>query len=149
MKKLLITLTVLAACISAKAQILQPVHWSYAEKKISATEAVVFCKATIDEGWHIYSQNMEDGGPIKTSFKFSPSAEYTLDGVTAEPKPVVKFEKTFSMNVKYFEHEVIFQQRIKLKKSGPTVVKGSLEYMTCNDKQCLPPDDLDFSVTIQ
>ena len=148
MKKLLLVVIVLGISIGAYAQIETPVKWSYAAKKISSTEAVVFLKATIDDKWHIYSQNVKDGGPIKTSFKFSPSKEYSLVGQTTEPTPLTKYESAFSMNVSYFEKSVIFQQKIKLKSPNASVVKGQLEYMTCNDKKCLPPEDVDFSIPL-
>jgi hypothetical protein len=131
-----------------KAQILRPVHWSYAAKKINANEAVVFIKATIDDGWHVYSQHVKEGGPVKTTFTFKPSDDYTLIGSTSEPTPITRNEKVFGMDVSFFEKSVIFQQKIKLKK-GETVVNGTLEYMTCNDQKCLPPDDIDFSVPIK
>src|ERR1700712_2053780 len=134
--------------ISAKAQIETPVKWSYAAKKINATEAVVFLKATMDNGWHIYSQTVKDGGPIKTSFKFTPSKEYALVGKTSEPTPVTKYEDAFKMNVSYFEKTVTFQQKIKLKSGKMAAIKGQLEYMTCNDKKCLPPEDVDFTVSL-
>jgi hypothetical protein len=148
MKKLLVLVIVLGISVGAYAQIEAPVKWSYAAKKISNTEAVVFLKATIDDKWHIYSQNVKDGGPIKTSFKFSPSKEYSLVGQTTEPTPLTKYESAFSMNVSYFEKSVIFQQKIKLKSPNASVVKGQLEYMTCNDKKCLPPEDVDFSIPL-
>src|ERR1700760_3336421 len=102
MKKLLVLVTALFLSIGAFAQIETPVKWSYAAKRVSPTEAVVFIRATIDDGWHIYSSNQKEGGPIKTSFDFSPSKEYALVGKISEPKPVSKFEKTFSMDVMYF-----------------------------------------------
>ena len=52
------------------------------------------------------------------------------------------------MDVSYFTKTVTFQQKIKLKSAGATVVKGKLEYMTCNDQKCLPPDDLEFSIPV-
>lgn len=151
MKKILVVATFLlmtGLSLSASAQILTPVRWSYAAKKINAKEAVVFMKATIEDGWHLYSQFVKDGGPVKTTFTFDPSKAYTLDGPTKEPTPITRNEKVFSMDVSFFEHEVIFQQKIKLK-AGQAVVKGKLEYMTCNDKQCLPPDDVDFSIPVK
>ena|ERR1700731_2096596 len=148
MKKLLILITLMVMGIGAYAQIESPVKWSYAAKKLSNTEAVVFLKATIQDGWHIYSQNVKDGGPIKTSFTFLPSKEYSLVGKTSEPAPATKYEDAFKMNVSYFEKSVIFQQKIKLKSPNASVVKGKLEYMTCNDRKCLPPEDLDFSVPL-
>jgi thiol:disulfide interchange protein DsbD len=148
MKKLLILVTLMVIGIGAYAQIESPVKWSYAAKKLNNTEAVVFLKATIQDGWHIYSQNVKDGGPIKTSFTFLPSKEYSLVGKTAEPAPTSKYEDAFKMNVSYFEKSVIFQQKIKLKSPNASVVKGKLEYMTCNDRKCLPPEDVDFSVPL-
>jgi len=149
MKKFLITALVLSfISLTTQAQILTPVHWSYGAKKINKDEAVIFIKATIDDGWHVYSQYVKDGGPIKTSFTFPSSPGYILEGKTIEPTPITRNEKVFKMDVSFFEHEVIFQQKIKLK-SGQATVKGTLEYMTCNDRQCLPPDDIDFSITVK
>ena len=150
MKKILIitALLIVTAFMETEAQILTPVHWSYAAKKISKDEAVVFMKATIDEGWHVYSQTVKDGGPVKTTFTFPGSKTYTLIGKTIEPTPITRNEKVFNMEVGFFEKEVIFQQKIKLKASQVTV-KGTLEYMTCNDHQCLPPEDVEFSIAVK
>ncbi len=148
MKKTFTIILIMAAFLQSRAQIITPVHWSYAAKKISKDEAVVFIKAKIDQGWHLYSQTIKDGGPAKTIFTFPPSTLYSIVGKTTEPKPITKYEKVFNMNVSYFEHEVIFQQKIKLK-TGNTIVKGTLEYMTCNDHECLPPDVVEFSVPIK
>lgn len=148
MKKLLIILFALMLTIGAYAQIEAPVKWSYAAKRISPTEAVVLLKATIQPGWHIYSQNVKAGGPIKTSFVFTPSKDFTLVGKAIEPKPATKFEKAFKMNVSYFEREVVFQQKIKVKSANATTVKGKLEYMVCNDLKCLPPEEVSFTVAV-
>lgn len=146
-KYILILLTVLFAG-ATQAQVLEPVKWSYASKRISKTEAVVLIKATLDQGWHIYSQNVADGGPVATSLTFAPSKSFTLVGKTTEPKPINKFEKVFKMNVGYFENSVVFQQRIKIK-AGQPVVKGTVEFMACNDEKCLPPDEVSFSIPVK
>ena len=147
MKKLLFVLVLMLAGRGAFAQIESHVTWAYAAKKVSATEAIVLIKATIDDGWHIYSQTVKDSGPIKTSFKFTPSAQYALIGKTAEPKPITKYDKNFGMDIPFFENAVVFQQKVKLK-GKKTTVKGSLEFMTCNDSKCLPPETVDFSVNV-
>lgn len=148
MKNLFLFAVGLFFSFTASSQILTPVKWSYAAKKTSKTEAILYLKATIEDGWHLYSQNIADGGPVKTSFKFTPAKTYKLNGKTIEPKPIVKFEKAFDMNVGYFEKSVIFQQKIKL--SGATgAVKGTLEYMVCNDSQCLPPETVEFSIPVK
>jgi DsbC/DsbD-like thiol-disulfide interchange protein len=148
MKKLLLGIAVLFTA-GAHAQILTPVHWSYAAKKTGATEATVLIRATMDEGWHIYSQHVKDGGPVKTSFTFPTSKLYTAVGKTVEPTPITKFEKAFGIDVSYFEKTVTFQQKVKLKSAAATTVKGQLEYMTCNDQKCLPPETVAFSVDIK
>ena len=148
MKRFLLLISLTMIGTGAFAQIESPVKWAYGAKRISATEAVVFLKATIDDGWHIYSQDVKDGGPTKTVFTFPASKEYVLEGATAEPAPLTKYETAFKMQVGYFERSVIFQQKIKLRTSGPVVVKGSLEYGVCNARKCLPPDDVDFSIPV-
>lgn len=148
MKKFATLIAVSLLSTGLFAQILKPVKWSYAAKKIDKTQAVLLLKATIDKGWHIYSNQQKDGGPVKTSFTFTPAKDYTVNGAVAEPKPITKFEKAFNMNVSYFENTVVFQQKIKLRKDQ-TNIKGKIEYMVCNDKQCLPPEDVDFSIPIK
>ena len=148
MKKLTLLIAISLIGPAVFAQILKPVKWSYAAKKINKTEAVLLIKATIDQGWHIYSTQQKDGGPVKTSLTITPSKDYAINGAVAEPKPVTKFENAFKMNVSYFEKSVIFQQKIKLKKDQVNI-KGQVEYMVCNDKQCLPPEDTDFSIPVK
>ena len=148
MKKLLFMAIAILFGTQLHAQILTPVTWSYGFKKLGKGEAMVFMKATIEDGWHLYSQTVKDGGPVKTTFTFPASKNYTLIGKTIEPTPITRNEKVFNMDVSFFEHSVIFQQKIKLKMAAATV-KGSLEYMTCNDKQCLPPTTIEFSVNVK
>ena len=147
MKNLFLIAVGLFLSFSASSQMLKPVKWSTAIKKISKTEAMVLIRATVDDGWHIYSQTVPDGGPVRTSFEFKPSKTYQVVGKTVEPKPITKFEKTFDMNVSYFEKTVTFQQKVKLTGANP-VVKGTVEYMVCDDTQCLPPETFDFSVAV-
>jgi DsbC/DsbD-like thiol-disulfide interchange protein len=147
MKNLFVLTLGVLLSLSASSQILKPVKWSYAAKKTSKTEVTLYLKASIQDGWHMYSQNIADGGPVKTSFSFYPAKDYKLNGKTIEPKAITKFEKSFEMNVSYFEKAVIFQQNIKL--TGATaVVKGTLEFMVCNDQQCLPPETVEFSIPV-
>ena len=148
MKKVLLLITVLMICTGVYAQIETPVKWSYAAKRLNKNEAVILLRATIQDGWHIYSQNVGDGGPIKTSFTFAPSKEYALIGKASEPTPITHFEDAFKMNVSYFEKTVTFQQKVKLKSDKVTAIKGQLEYMTCNNRKCLPPEDVDFTIPL-
>ncbi|WP_140938169.1 protein-disulfide reductase DsbD domain-containing protein [Sphingobacterium lumbrici] len=148
MKRLAILIIALFALSASQAQILDPVKWTFAAKKTKKGEAVLLFKATIDNGWNIYSQYIGEGGPVPTSFSFTPSSDYQLVGKVLEPTPNKKFEKTFNMQVLYFTKEVVFQQKIKLKK-GQTIVKGTVEFMVCNNEQCLPPDEKAFAISIK
>jgi DsbC/DsbD-like thiol-disulfide interchange protein len=147
MKKLMLMIAMFLVGANAFSQIEKPVKWSFAIKKESKDEAVILLKADIQSSWHIYSLDQKVGGPIKTSFTFAPSSDYTLIGKAIQPTPHTKFESAFNMNVSYFENSVIFQQKIKLK-SGKGVLRGKLEYMTCNNQKCLPPEDLDFTINL-
>ncbi|WP_448636145.1 protein-disulfide reductase DsbD N-terminal domain-containing protein [Pedobacter panaciterrae] len=149
MKRISLVLTlVLFTVLGAVAQIEKPVTWAYAAKKVSKTEAILYIKANIEDGWHIYSQNLKPGGPSKTTFTFSPSSDYALTGKTTEPKAINYYDENFKMNVSYFGNGVTFQQKIKLNK-GATTVKGKVEFMVCNDKQCLPPEEVSFSIPVK
>jgi endo-1,4-beta-D-glucanase Y len=148
MKKISLLSLMILFSINLFGQILKPVKWSYAAKRTNDKEAIVFIKATIDNGWHIYSINQKDGGPIKTTFDFEISKDYTLIGKLTEPAPLSRFEKTFGIDVHYFEKEVVFQQKVKLI-SGQATIKGKVNFMACNDHKCLSPDNQEFSITIK
>lgn len=149
MKKFsLLIVAVLLTVTGALAQIHNPVKWSVAHKKLNSKEAVIFIKATIQNGWNIYSQTVADGGPLPTKFTFPTSKEYTLNGKTIEPTPKVKHEEVFKMDVPYFTNEVVFQQKVKLVK-GTATVKGMVEWQACDKSQCLPPDEYNFTVTVK
>ncbi|MDB5091100.1 MAG: sugar transporter [Mucilaginibacter sp.] len=148
MKKIILIALLFIIHTTAFSQILAPVKWSYGTKRISDTEAIIFIKASIDKGWHIYSQHVDDGGPVKTTITFAADKAYALNGSTIEPRPVSKYEKTFSMNVSYFEKAVVFQQKVKLK-AGQASVNGTINYMACDDHQCLPPENVEFAVALK
>jgi len=148
MKKSVILL-VIATLLTFKGfgQMSDPVRWSYAAKKTSKNEALVYVTATLAKGWHLYSLYVKPGGPQPTKFKFEKSKAYDLVGNTIEPAPTVRLEPEFMMEVGYFETSVTFQQKIKLKGNKATV-RGVVKFMVCNDNQCLPPDEAKFTVEV-
>ncbi|MCC8423607.1 protein-disulfide reductase DsbD domain-containing protein [Mucilaginibacter sp. UR6-11] len=148
MKKAMILGLLLLSVSALKAQIMTPVKWAYGAKKGPAGTLTVFFKATIDDGWHIYSVNQKPGGPQKTVFKFTKSPDYLVLGKPVEPRPDSKFEEAFGIKVFYFSKAVTFQQKLKLKK-GETTVRGTLTYMACTDKQCLAPEELAFEIPVK
>jgi len=143
---LLFTLIIFINRVSA--QIDKPVRWSYLAKKTNKKEAIIYLKAKIENGWHIYAQNIQSGESLKTKFSFSPSKNFTRSGKTEEPKPIVKYEKVLKMNLSYFEREVVFQQKIKLNKDAFTI-KGKVEFTACTTTKCLPAEEIDFSIPVK
>jgi thiol:disulfide interchange protein DsbD len=154
MKKLL-GIVLLFFCFVAQAQfpdpnakIFDPVKWSYSSEKINDKEFNLIITAKIDKGWHLYSQFIEEGGPIPTSFKFSPAAAYKLIGkVTESPKPVTAFDKNFNMEIAWHKDQVVFKQRVSLNKPV-AAISGVLEFMVCDDQRCLPPAEVEFQIPI-
>lgn len=126
----------------------QPIKWTFEAKRTSGTEATVFFKASIGRGWHLYSLALAGGGPVKTTFTFGDSESFVLTGKVVEPKPIIKYDKYFDMNVGYFETEVVFQQEIKLNARG-AVVNGTIRFMVCSEQVCLPPQTIEFSITVE
>ena len=148
MKKLVLFILILTAA-SAQSQILDPVKWSFSAEKVSEQEATLVFTAKIDKGWHVYSQQEVEDGPIPTSFKFTASKSYSLIGKTSEePKPETAFDKNFNKQISWHENLAIFKQKIKIVNPG-FAVEGILEYMVCNDQKCLPPTEVSFKIPIQ
>lgn len=149
MKTYILILVFLLVSFLGKAQIQDPVKWNFSSKNIGSGETELMLTATIDDGWHLYSQFIEQGGPVPTSFSFVPSEDYSLVGKVQERSKVIKaFEKAFEMNIAFFTSKAVFVQKIKLNKSV-TTVKGKVEFMLCNDIQCLPPDEREFSIEVK
>ena len=129
------------------AQILEPVIWSFSSNKISEKEYELIFKADIDMHWHLYSQDIPMSPPA-TRFTFNENSDYTLVGdVTEESAVIEEYDPNFEMTLKYFAHEAIFKQKIKLTSEGSKVT-GILEFMSCDDTKCLPPTEVDFSFTL-
>ena len=147
MKKLILFIFLIGITSSSFAQLEQPISWSYKAVKISKNEAVLQVKANLKEKWHIYSLAVK-GIAAKTSFDFKTSKDYTLLGKMIEPKPIAKYDRILKTNLTYFENEVTFTQKVKLNKT-PTTVKGTVAFMVCNDKQCLPTDEIAFSIPVK
>lgn len=148
-KKVVLSFLLLCCILGMSAEIQKPVTWSYSNKQVSDSEYELILIANIDNGWHLYSQFIAEGGPVPTSFKFKPSPDYVLVGKVSEaPKPKKVFEKVFEMDVAFFEKKATFTQRVKLKIPA-TKIKGSLTFMVCDDSQCLPPEDVDFSFDLK
>lgn len=132
----------------ANAQMINPVKWNYTAKKVSDKVYDIYMTAVLDENWHIYAQDAGEG-PEPTTIKFSPNPLVKLDGKVKEAGKLQKsFDPNFNSTLRYYSSQVDFIQRIKLKSSASTILKGSVYYMVCDDKKCLPPKEVTFNVKL-
>ncbi len=146
MKHLFLTLcSSLLIVFTVKAQVFEPVKWQTSVEKVSDNEYDLIATATIDSGWHLYSQNVPDDGPIPTTFTYTKSSDYELNGTTVEEKGHTVDDPVFQMKIKFFEDKAEFRQRIKILNNELSLVKGEVEYMACDDEKCLPPDYVDLN----
>ena len=148
MKKLLTALALFALPALVSAQIENPVKWSFTAKKVNATTYEVHATATIDGGWHLYAQEAGEG-PVPTSFKFTKNPLTVLTGKVQEVGKLHKsYDKNFDSELKYYEKSVDFIQKVTVRGKAATKVKGSVEFMVCDDHQCLPPKEMEFAVSV-
>lgn len=148
MKKIMTAIVLVLSAGFAHAQINNPVTWTYSAKKVADKTYELHMTATIDGNWHLYAQEAGKG-PEPTSFAFTPNPLVKFDGKIAEVgKLEQSFDKNFNSTLKYYGKKVDFVQKVKLKAATATVVKGVVNYMVCNDRQCLPPRDVPFTISI-
>lgn len=150
MKKLwLIALFVFSVGI-ASAQ-LNPVSWSFTSKKISDKEYELQMTATIQQGWHLYSQvQPEDAIAQPTSFNFNKNPLLDLAGTVKEVGKLEKYkDEKLDVSANQYSNKVVFVQKVKLKGRAKTAVTGKLEFQTCDDEKCLPPKTVNFSIALK
>ena len=149
MKFTLIFICGIMLSISAKAQLAEPVKWSFKAEKISISEYKVTLTATMDEGWYVYSQDLSGKGPVATRINFELSQNIEFEGKPLElgnKKEV--FDQNFNTTVTKMLGKTIYEQLIKLNSSETSSVKGKLLYMTCNGGMCMPPKNIDFNIAL-
>ena len=144
MRKSFFFVFALLLTLGARAQMADPVHFSQMLKPTGNGEGEIIFKGTIDPGWHVYSTNLGNDGPIEATFHVE-----KMDGIEpvgalrAEGKEAKSFDKMFGMEVRYFENAVTFIQKVRFTKPEYTA-DCYLEYGTCNDEMCLPPTEVAF-----
>jgi hypothetical protein len=140
MKKVFAVMVLSLVSFFAFSQVKNPVAWAFAAKKINATTYEVSMTATLEQGWHIYSQTTPEGGPAPTVFSFAKNPLLSLEGEVKEVGQLEqKHEPLFGVDVKQFSNKVVFVQQVKVKGKAKTSLSGSLDFMTCNNRECLPP----------
>ncbi|MGE5383020.1 MAG: cytochrome c biogenesis protein CcdA [Omnitrophica WOR_2 bacterium] len=144
----------LAFMFVSQAQVFNPVKWSFSSKQISPDEVQLTFRATIDKTWHMYSQDIKSDDPAKmtpnpTLFTFEKNNNFKLIGRVIEPKPIEEYDAQFEMILKYFANEAVFTQKVKVLSDKDFKIKGYVEFMACDDKQCIPPSEVEYEFNIK
>lgn len=149
--RIIMPFVIIVTCTQfAFSQVSSPVKWSWKAELVSKGEYKVTFTAKLDANWHIYSQYITNDGPVPTSITFDKkNTDVTLLGKTTETgaKMHEGHDDMFDMEIKYFEGEMVCTQIVKTAK--PTTLSGVIEYMVCDDKTCLPPVDVNFSIDLK
>lgn len=146
MKKFVTLLMLTFLALAVQAQILTPVKWNIKLEDSDSAEKTLVFSAKLDAGWHLYDMNLPEGGPISTSFSFE-----NLKGAKAIGTPIASkeattvFDEQFQMELRWFAGEVSFRQKIEVTDPKHLQVNGYVEYMACNDENCLPPEQEEFT----
>ena len=151
MKKLLLSLFLVGTVSLSFAQMATPVSWAFTSKKISDKIYELHLTATIEPGWHLYAQNQpKDAIAQPTSFEFNAHPLIKYDGKVKENGKMEKFkDEKLGVAANQYSNKVEFIQVVKLKAAARTNVSGKLEYQTCDDKKCLPPKTVNFTIPLQ
>jgi len=150
MKKLVFTSLIICLLpLFSFTQILDPVTWSFKVEHTNPEEATLLMIAEIDEGWHLYSQDIPPGGPLPTIFEFDKNPNFKLIGKVEEPEAIKEYDPNFEMLLKFFDGKPVFKQKIKILNKELFNITGYLEFMCCDDTKCLPPTDVDFNFRIK
>lgn len=145
MKKIHSFLLLSLLTIATFAQIQDPVVFEVSFNKISDTEAEIVFDGQIDAGWHVYSTDLGDGGPISATFHVDNISGAKVEkNLFPQGKEISAYDRMFDMQVRYFENNAKFVQKLVLE-GGPYQIDGYLEYGSCNDENCLPPTQVEFS----
>lgn len=153
LKRLPLLFVVLLAVFpnETSAQILKPVKWDISKASLdNPGEYVIVFKATIDDGWKIYANDIADGGPVRTDiFLDKNGGVEPVEGVEQLGRVHgPKYDEFFDMDLKWYESRAVFRQKVKVTADEATV-GGYLEFMTCDATQCLPPTEVPFSFKLK
>jgi len=150
MKKVVLSLLLLVVSLTMQAQIKNPVKWTFSAKKISDKTYELHMTASIDPGWHIYTIDHNADIGVATSVTVNQNPLGTISGkLKANGKPVLMKDPSTGDKIKFYEKSVDLVQVVTLKAPVKTNFTGSVEFMSCDDKQCLPPASKQFSIALQ
>jgi len=122
------------------------IQWRFSSIEQSGSEWKLLFTATVDRGWHLYSQSIEEGGPMPTLVRFDKVNNYKLVGKVREHGDVrSSYDSTFMMNASWYEGQVVFSQRVRVRPK--TAVTGEIGYSVCSDQTCIP-GEVRFSIEV-
>lgn len=148
MNKILLSFCICLLALVSQAQE-NPVSWSFGAEHVSGSKYLVKFTADIDKNWVLYSQHLDEDGPIPTGFFFTDNEELILvGGVEEKSKAIREMDDLFGMEVIKFKDKAEFEQVVELKNSAATL-SGELEFMTCDGAKCLPPTTIEFNIKIE
>jgi len=148
-KRIILLLAGIFFLSSLFAQFAAPVTWNFSAKKIAPKTYELHMTATISDKYHLYAQNNNAEGPVPTTFTFVKNPLLDFQGKVKEKGRLIsKLETVWGFKVNYFENKVDFLQVIRSKVTMPVTVKGTVNFMVCDDKKCFPPKDVDFEIKI-
>lgn len=146
-KRISSVLSLLCVAMTMSAQMPSPVKCATSLKKIDANVVELRITATVEEGWHVYSTELEDG-PTTAMLVVETIEGARLDGKLGfEGEEIAKYDDMFGMEVRYFENKVTFVQRFVITEPDYKV-KGYFQYGACDDENCMPPTDVPFSLPL-
>ncbi|TYB76426.1 protein-disulfide reductase DsbD family protein [Bizionia myxarmorum] len=139
-RNLVLLITLFAAIFSMQSQILNPVKWTGKTEKLSETEYNLIFEATIEEKWHLYSQDLPDEGPQPTLFIFDSIKQadnYKLIGKVVESKYITAYDPVFEMDLNFFDFSAKFKQKIELLNPNLKNITADIEFQACDDARCI------------
>lgn len=151
MKQFSASIAFLLVSVLSFAQSGTKVKWDYSVKKISDKKYEVRMVATIQPGWHLYSQTQSaDAIALPTKISFAKNPLITVSGAAKEVGKVTDaFDKATQSRSRFYSNKVEFVQIVTLKSNIKTSIVGDVEFMVCDDRQCLPPDKSKFTVKLE
>lgn len=131
------------------AQDKHPVQWSFELNKIEENLLDVVFTANIASPWYLYDINLPEGGPVSTAVHYDKLEGCSLEGALRNiSKPKTYYEAVFEMNLRKHEETAVFAQRIQISDPDAFLIEGYVEFMACNNENCLPPEQVEFKLAL-
>ena len=147
-RRFVLSLSILLLGMGLNAQVIRDaVTWSRSVEDKSPTEKVLVFTATVKNPWHLYGTELPKGGPTPTHLLVDKiEGAKLVGGLTSTQKPIEKYDPNFEMTLRFFSGKVTFRQKIRITDPKKFAFVGAIRYMACNDEQCLPPANWEFTV---